>query len=868
MQFLNTDTPTRVPTNGPTTSPDITIASAHLASGARWDPMMTLNSDHLPVVIGLNGWFSTPPSKSGPRRFTNYKKADWPSYKTSTEHSFSTLPLPTSVSQGERIFRKILLKAAEAHIPRGKVHNYQPGLTPETRLLIQERDLLRQANPTDPRLHQLNHNISTNINTNIQQAWKDTMNSCSTSQNSRKYWKIFNNLSGKRPHQDPNQPISFNNQIHTKPQSIATHFCKQFTNPIPYHPSPQTRRTLRQIHKQHPLDHNTDVFTTAQVHDAIKNSSNSIASSPDGLTILHLRHIGPLGLQYLCRLYNLSYRHAEIPAIWKQAIIIPLPKPGKPKNQGGSYRPISLLCPSSKVLEKLLYTKIAPHINLSDTQHGFRAGRSTVTALLPLVHQIATGLNQTSPIHRTVSMAVDFSKAFDTVNHTTLLTDIHNTTMAHNTIRWLSTYLRGRTAICRYNNSPSKSNVIHTGVPQGSILSPLLFNLYVSQFPQSPYTLTTSYADDFTVSATAESTPDATATLAAHADEVEQWASERELQISAQKSTVTLFTSQTREVNNHPAIPFNNATLPLNKNPKILGVTFDPTLTFCTHVDNTVKKAKQRLSIMKALAGTTWGQQKESLINTYKASIRSLHTYACPIWFPHISQTNITKLQRVQNAACRIATGSVKLSAESHLHAETKMLPVQDHLSLLSSQFLATSLQPGHASYPTVTADPGPRDMKATLQRRFGSQVLRFFVDGAIQDAKEARKQLHTEYVESSLQARPPNRVLNLQPPDIAEDETVLPRQYRTTLSQLRSGHCSALNTYKHRIGITDTDTCPSCSQSPHNTQHIFACPSHPTTLCAKDLWERPAEVADFLATLPFFRFGVPPPPTSRTAPT
>ena len=119
------------------------------------------------------------------------------------------------------------------------------------------------------------------------------MDSCSISQNSRKYWKIFNNLSGKRPHQDPNQPISFNNQVYTKPQSIATHFCNQFTRPMPHRPSPQTRQILKQIHRQHPLDHSSDAFTTAQVEHAIKSSSNTTASSPDGLTILHLRHLGP-----------------------------------------------------------------------------------------------------------------------------------------------------------------------------------------------------------------------------------------------------------------------------------------------------------------------------------------------------------------------------------------------------------------------------------------------------------------------------------------------------------------------------------------------------------------------------------------------
>ena len=147
---------------------------------------MTLNSDHLPIVIGLNGWFSAPPSKSGPRCFTNYRKADWSSFTTSTEEAFLSQPTPTSVSKGEKVFRRILLKAAEAHIPRGKVHNYQPGLTPATRSLIQERDVLRQTDPTNPQLPTLNHTIQSNIKTNIQQTWKETMASCSISQNSRK----------------------------------------------------------------------------------------------------------------------------------------------------------------------------------------------------------------------------------------------------------------------------------------------------------------------------------------------------------------------------------------------------------------------------------------------------------------------------------------------------------------------------------------------------------------------------------------------------------------------------------------------------------------------------------------------------------
>ena len=117
-----------------------------------------------------------------------------------------------------------------------------------------------------------------------------------------------------------------------------------------------------------------------------------------------------------------------------------------------------------------------------------------------------------------------------------------------------------------------------------------------------------SYADDFTASVTAGSTNEATSSLAAHAADVTRWAEDRALPVFAHKSTVTLSSSQTRELRNtHPTIPINNTPLPLEKNPQILGVTFDPTLTFSAHVENVARRAKQRFSILKALAGTTWG---------------------------------------------------------------------------------------------------------------------------------------------------------------------------------------------------------------------------------------------------------------------
>ena len=207
--------------------------------------------------------------------------------------------------------------------------------------MITERDRLRAANPADGTIQQLNAEIYREIARRKQEVWRETLESCSTNKCSGKYFKLLRDLSGKRTHQDPNQPIAFNGKVYSDRREIADKFVKQFTRPVPHTHDRSTKKLLRQVRKHHRIDHNAAPFTSTQVRDAIRFSSNSTAPGADGLTIHQLKHLGPLGTQYLTNLFNLSYSKANLPAIWKQAIILPILKPGKLKDQGPSYRPIS-----------------------------------------------------------------------------------------------------------------------------------------------------------------------------------------------------------------------------------------------------------------------------------------------------------------------------------------------------------------------------------------------------------------------------------------------------------------------------------------------------------------------------------------------
>ena len=564
-------------------------------------------------------------------------------------------------------------------------------------------------------------------------------------------------------------------------------------------------------------------------------------------------------MQYLTHIFNLSISLAQIPDLWKKALVLPIPKAGKPPDQGRSYRPISLLCPASKVLERLALPYLNFALPPNQSQHGFRPMHSTTTALLPLSTLVASGFNQPKPAHRTAALAIDFAKAFDTVHHPTLLRKLLDTPLHSNWTRWLFTYLRGRKAACLYQSATSSYRILHAGVPQGSVISPCLFNFFLSDCPTSP-PLIASYADDVTVAVSCPDISRDVSTLSSRLSDafgpVEDWAEANRMSIAPDKSSVTLFTPWSSQVSAGPSIQVRGSPVPTERKPKILGVTFDPMFTFTPHITDIAARASSRLQVLKALAGTSWGQDKETILLTYKAIIKPILTYAAPIWFPATCRSNIGKLQRIQNQALRIATGSLLKSDIQHLHSETSILPLSDHLGVLCAQFLAGALRPAHPSHALVTQDPGPRSRIPLLQTTFWSAVTGYLGDGGVADPDMHRftiSGIHTAAVAAHLANRDRSKVLLRQAPSISLAESALPRYYRTTLSQLRSGQCSRLNSYRHAIGIADTDRCPGCGAAPDTVHHLFSCPAAPTDLSVEDLWSRPVEVAQYIAALPAF---------------
>ena len=261
--------------------------------------------------------------------------------------------------------------------------------------------------------------------------------------------------------------------------------------------------------------------------------------------------------------------------MWKLANIIPIPKPNKDTNMGTSYRPISLLSVVAKTLEKCLLPYITANITQTPTQHGYKAQHSTVTALHTLNNTVAK-----APPVRTITVALDMSKAFDTVNTHTLIGKLLQTSTPGTILKFVANYIKGRKAYTSFRNHKSIQRQVKTGVPQGGVLSPTIFNIHTADIPTPTAPVQVMlYADDITITSTHTSMSAARKYIQPYLHKVYDWTLHNNLIINPDKTTCTLFTPDPAEYNSNLGLNIINKALPMALHPKVLGLTLDPKLT-------------------------------------------------------------------------------------------------------------------------------------------------------------------------------------------------------------------------------------------------------------------------------------------------
>ena len=349
----------------------------------------------------------------------------------------------------------------------------------------------------------------------------------------------------------------------------------------------------------------------------------------------------------------------KVPVDWKCAKVSAVFKKGS-KLDIGNYRPISVLPIISKVLEKLVHNQIYSFLSdnnlLCADQSGFRQ-HSTQTSL----HNIMDDVYHSTDSGGLVGLvALDLRKAFDTVNHSILINELSYYGITDTNLSWFKSYLSDRTQVASINGSLSTSMTIETGVPQGSILGPLLFLIYLNDLPISlEHCKVNMYADDtafYTPATMSNNICDIISSLQSDLSNVSDWLDANKLSLHIGKTCCMLVCSL-----------------------KYLGVTIDQNLTYNVHVENVINKISKSLGVLTRASRVVPLQVRVTLYNTL---VLPHFDYCCTLW-DVCSDGHIARLQQLQNHGMRIILGCHYRTNISEMLSTLKWLNVRQRFTLL-----------------------------------------------------------------------------------------------------------------------------------------------------------------------------------------
>ena len=316
---------------------------------------------------------------------------------------------------------------------------------------------------------------------------------------------------------------------------------------------------------------------------------------------------------------------------------------------------------------------------------------------------------------RTVLALVDFRRAFDTVWHMGLLHKLLGVGVPICCVRWIRQFLADRRACVRVGESCSTHRIFRAGVPQGAVLSPLLFLLYINDIVEDmPADVEVSlYADDVALWAGGSTIPAASRRVQAALLVLERWAQRWKLAISPEKSEAAAFALGNNAASQaSPVLRLGGQRLRCTTTPRLLGVTFDRQLTFRAHVTAIEEKMTARLQQLRRLAGRSWGCRAEDLRTVYLAYIRSVADYCGACYLPAAADSTVRRLDVVQRQAARVITGCVASTPTGALEREAGLMP----LRLRGQQLSGCAL---------VRASTKPADEPLRVLINNGAQVQR-----------------------------------------------------------------------------------------------------------------------------------------------
>lgn len=384
----------------------------------------------------------------------------------------------------------------------------------------------------------------------------------------------------------------------------------------------------------------------------------------------------------ITQLFNSCFKLRRMPTFWKIAEIRMIPKPGKPTTEVTSYRPISLLPMLSKLLEKLFLSRLNPIIAeknlIPDHQFGFRNSHSTIDQ----IHRITNTIEQSFEDKKICSAVfLDVSQAFDKVCHVGLIRKLSRM-LPEIYVEFLKSFLSDRFFRIKQDDSYSDMKKIGTGVPQGSILGPVLYLLYTSDLPEPPNSVIATFADDTAILAVADTEEQAITKLQQALNEINRWASVWQIKLNHSKSVHVNFTNKaTRNIPVH----INGVSIPYSDNAKYLGMTLDSKLRWKAHVKKKIEELNIKWSKLKYLMGRKSELSIQNKLLLYNQQLKPIWLYGIQLW-GCTHKKYIYMIQNFQNKVLRSIVNAPWYVRNSDLHRDLRMNTVSEEISIAATK--------------------------------------------------------------------------------------------------------------------------------------------------------------------------------------
>ena len=651
---------------------DLAFASLDIAPRVTWDQVDTLVSDHIATQVTLND--ALVPAVTAQRPRWALRRANWAVYTTHLELGSQGVHLTGDLDDDYTALSGAVQRAAEASIPRTsdrpptrRTRHLPPEARKWTRLLSQTTKYYkhRKCNESLAELRDTQRDARHQL-TLLREAafgrWCADLESKSTTE----LFAILRRLQGSPGGAKVDDPLAEAERL----TALFTTRANEATLPDQVKAAHDSQAPFyrQRIHDAEATEADTDTPFTDDELDVALHSAKSTSPGDDDLHYDFYRRAPTAFRRLFLELCNSSWRQRKLPIAWKRALVVPIPKPG-----GAGHRPISLLHCAGKIMERMVAARlrwVTPNIPL---MFGFVPGRSTSDAITQVIGDIS---RRRGPKRRgkVVAVFLDLDKAFERALPLPVLDSLQRLGVRGTMLAWIEDYLSYRFARVDVQGHVSSLHLHTSGVPQGSVVSPLLFNALVatilSEAPTPATTRIVAYADDIAiVSAGPQPFGDAQRAL----DRIHRATSRAGLLISPAKTKAMYFHGQRKRAT---VLTLAGQPVEYVTQYKYLGVVIDSQLSFAPHADHLRRKLQRRINLTRLLGGTIDGATTTMMLQLYRALVHSCLVYGAPALLMAAPST-IDSLERLQRVALRVALGLPRHASSPLTLEEAGVLPLR-----------------------------------------------------------------------------------------------------------------------------------------------------------------------------------------------